>query len=127
MANPSGDTALIPARLQPLIACIAAGLMLAAFVWLTTGDRLADHDAPPAVERAFTTNVNTASAVELAQVPGLGPATAARIVAYREEHGPFASLEALLDVPGIGPATFEQMRPHLRPIRGPRTPEGPRP
>ena len=53
----------------------------------------------------------------LARVPGLGPATAQRIVDHRLQHGPFESLETLLDVPGIGPATLEQMRPHLRPIR----------
>ena len=52
-------------------------------------------------------------------MPGLGPATAARIVDHREVHGPFGSIEALLDVPGIGPATLEQMRPYLRPIRAP--------
>lgn len=127
MVNPSDDNALIPGRAQPLVACVSAALMLAAFIGLATGDRLVDHDAPPAVRGAFTTNVNTAPAVELAQVPGLGPATAARIVAHREEHGPFASLDALLDVPGIGPATLEQMRPHLRPIRGGRTPAEGRP
>jgi competence ComEA-like helix-hairpin-helix protein len=120
MATSSGDTAAIPARLQPLVACIAAALLLAAFTWLATADRLVDHDAPPSTRPAFTTNVNTALAVELAQVPGLGPGLAARIVDYRETHGPFATLEALLDVPGIGPATLEQMRPWLRPIRPPR-------
>lgn len=120
MATSSGDTAVIPARLQPLVACIAAALLLAAFTWLATADRLVDHDAPPSVRPAFTANVNTAPAVELAQVPGLGPGLAARIVDYRETHGPFTALEALLDVPGIGPATLEQMRPWLRPIRPPR-------
>ncbi|MEI6239063.1 MAG: helix-hairpin-helix domain-containing protein [Planctomycetia bacterium] len=120
MSDSSGDTAPIPARLQPLVACIAAALLLAAFTWLATADRLVDHDAPPAVQAAFTASINTASAVELAQLPGLGPATAARIVAYRDTHGPFATLEALLDVPGIGPATLDQMRPYLRPIRPPR-------
>jgi len=127
MEKPSGDTALVPARLQPLVAGVAAGLTLAAFVALATGDRLVDHDAPPAPRGTFTTNVNAAPVAELAQVPGLGPATAARIVAHREAHGPFASLEALLDVPGIGPATLEQMRPHLRPIRAPRPREAARP
>jgi competence protein ComEA len=120
MIDPSGDTAVIPARMQPLVACTAAALLLAAFAWLATADRLVDHDAPPPVKPAFTTNVNPASAVELAQVPGLGPATAARLVEHRDTHGPFATLEALLDVPGIGPATLEQMRPWLRPIRSPQ-------
>ncbi|MFM8380202.1 MAG: ComEA family DNA-binding protein [Planctomycetia bacterium] len=113
------DTALIPGRLQRLVASVAGGLLLAAFVWLAVGGPFVDHDAPPTLPAGFTTNVNTAPATELAQVPGLGPTTAARIVEHREAHGPFASIEALLDVPGIGPATLEQMRPHLRPIRAP--------
>lgn len=119
MPDLSADTALIPGRLQRLVACVAAGLLFAAFVWLAVGGPFVDHDAPPAAPAGFTTNVNTAPATELAQVPGLGPATAARIVEHREAHGPFPSVEALLDVPGIGPATLEQMRPHLRPIRPP--------
>jgi competence protein ComEA len=83
---------------------------------------LVHHDAPPDATARFTVNVNNAGAGELAQLPGLGPATAARIVAHRRDHGPFTSLDGLLDVPGIGPATLEQMRPHLRPIRAGETP-----
>lgn len=117
MPDPSADAVLIPTRLQRLVACVAAGLLFAAFIWLAVGGPFVDHDAAPTLPSGFTTNVNTAPAVELAQVPGLGPATAARIVEHRETHGPFPSIEALLDVPGIGPATLEQMRPYLRPMR----------
>jgi competence ComEA-like helix-hairpin-helix protein len=119
MPDHSDDTALIPARLQRLVAFVAAALLFAAFIWLAVGGPFVDHDAAPVIPAGFTTNVNTAPAMELAQVPGLGPATAARIVEHREAHGAFASIEALLDVPGIGPATLEQMRPYLRPIRPP--------
>lgn len=119
MHEPSAD-AQIPARLQPLVACVAAGLLVAACLWLALAGPLVDHEAPPAPRSTFTANVNTAPAVELAQLPGVGPATAARIVEHREAHGPFRSLEALLDVEGIGPATLDRMRPHLRPIRPPR-------
>ncbi|NBW86292.1 MAG: helix-hairpin-helix domain-containing protein, partial [Planctomycetia bacterium] len=78
---------------------------------------LVHHDAPPSATAPFTVNVNSAGVMELSQLPGLGPATAQRIVDHRREHGPFASLDALLDVPGIGPRTLEDLRPHLRPIR----------
>jgi len=44
---------------------------------------------------------------------GLGPATAQRIVAWRQEHGPFPSVDGLLDVPGIGEAKLAAMRDQL--------------
>jgi len=52
-------------------------------------------------------NVNTASAEALDMLPGVGPAIAARIVAYREENGPFADLQSLTNVSGIGESTIE--------------------
>jgi competence protein ComEA len=57
--------------------------------------------------------LNSATANELATLPGLGPGRAAAIVAYRQSHGPFASIEALTAVPGIGPSTVAKLRPFL--------------
>lgn len=54
-------------------------------------------------------NINTATAVELEKLPGVGPVTAEKIVEYREENGPFESIEEIQDVPGIGEKTFEGM------------------
>ncbi|MPY93048.1 MAG: ComEA family DNA-binding protein [Acidimicrobiia bacterium] len=59
-------------------------------------------------------DVNAATEAELDELPGVGPATAAAIVAYREEHGPFASVDALEDVPGIGPAKVAALRERAR-------------
>lgn len=55
-------------------------------------------------------NINTATADELDTLPGVGPATAAAILAHREQHGPFATVDALGDVRGIGPAKLEAIR-----------------
>ncbi len=55
-------------------------------------------------------DVNSASAAELTELPGIGPVLAARIVAYRAEHGPFRTLDGLTAVKGIGPATVEELR-----------------
>jgi len=56
-----------------------------------------------------TIDLNTASADELGQLPGIGPKRTAAIVAYRAEHGPFASIEELIHVPGIGRKTVEKI------------------
>ena len=55
-------------------------------------------------------DLNEASASELEQLPGIGPATAAAIVEYREQTGPFGAVDDLLDVPGIGPAKLDAVR-----------------
>lgn len=55
-------------------------------------------------------NVNTATASQLEELPGVGPATAEAIIAHRDQHGPFGSVDDLIDVRGIGEAKLEQIR-----------------
>lgn len=62
---------------------------------------------------AGTLDINTATAAELEQVNGLGPAKASAIVQYRSEHGAFASVDELTKVPGIGEKSLEKMRSQL--------------
>jgi uncharacterized protein len=59
-------------------------------------------------------DVNTASPALLTHVAGVGPTLAQRIVAHRDERGPFPSRTTLSDVPGLGPKTFEQAAGFLR-------------
>lgn len=58
-------------------------------------------------------NINQATVEELQQLPGIGPARAQAIVRYREEHGPFQSLEELTNVSGIGPKILENIRDQI--------------
>ena len=58
-------------------------------------------------------NVNAADAETLQLVDGIGEVLSERIVSYREENGPFLSLEELLHVDGIGTATLEKLKSRL--------------
>ncbi|MGZ4672524.1 MAG: ComEA family DNA-binding protein [Ilumatobacteraceae bacterium] len=64
------------------------------------------HDSTP----AEPVNINVATADQLDVLPGVGPATAAAIVAHRQQHGPFQSVEQLGDVRGIGAAKLDALR-----------------
>lgn len=66
-----------------------------------------------AAAQAAKIGLNSATAKDLGTLPGIGAGRAAAIVAYRQSHGPFASIEALTAVPGIGPATLDKLRPFL--------------
>lgn len=58
-------------------------------------------------------NINKATAELLQTIPGIGPATAEKIIEFRNSNGPFRSIEELMDVNGIGEKTFEKMREKL--------------
>lgn len=59
-------------------------------------------------------DVNRAAVDELQRLPGIGPTRAAKLVAYREVHGPFATLESMTAVPGIGSVTVARLRGRAR-------------
>lgn len=98
-----------------LLTGISSLLLLVQWFW--TGSR---RPEPLEVQRGdqsqsgFLIDVNQAGWVEWMQLEGVGPALASRIVADRQVHGPFATIEDLGRVPGIGPATIDRIRSSLR-------------
>ena len=58
-------------------------------------------------------DINAASAAELEDLPGIGPALAGRVIEYREANGPFSGTEELLEINGIGEKTLEGLLPYI--------------
>jgi competence protein ComEA len=66
--------------------------------------------APEVSESAFPVNINTAGADALDRLPGIGPATARKIVEYRDLHGPFQDIEELKNIRGMKKKAFERIK-----------------
>jgi competence protein ComEA len=60
-------------------------------------------------------HLNTATLEQLDALPGVGPVTAQKILAYRQEHGAFGAVEELDAIPGIGPARLDELRDLVAP------------
>lgn len=88
---------------------------------------VADEDDAPVAPRKVTrgrVNLNTATAEQLERLPGIGPAKAERIVAFRARHGPFKRVVDLRRVKGFGRKTLKRLAPFLD-IKGATTLEEP--
>ncbi len=68
----------------------------------------------PRASAGVTVELNTATVTQLDTLPGVGPVTAERILAWRTAHGRFSRVEELQEVDGIGPKTYAQIAPHVR-------------
>ena len=71
------------------------------------------EERPESLLPGETIDLNTASQSDLDRLPGIGEKRAQAIVAYREEHGPFAAIEDVMEVSGIGEGIFAQIAPYL--------------
>jgi competence protein ComEA len=69
---------------------------------------------PTALQEGGVVHLNTATSAELETLPGIGPTLANAILSYRNQNGPFQSVEELIHVPGIGPTRLAQLRDLVR-------------
>jgi competence protein ComEA len=73
----------------------------------------AQHSAISKKSLTMPININTASLRELELLPRIGPATAHRIIAFREKNGPFEKIQEIQNVKNIGPKTFEKIKDYI--------------
>lgn len=122
-AGDSADERARRPRVRLLAILAAAALYLCLALWMRPGavgrvsdsltalrdsvsDRFHKHPDHPL-------DLNAATAAELEQLPGIGPSTAAQIIRFREQSGPFRRAEDLLAVPRITRRALDRIRPYI--------------
>ncbi len=103
---------------QGTVAVLIGGCFIAILLhwcWqFTFRSALIDIERAEPLTMQFQIQVNQADWPEFTLLPGIGETLARRIVAYREQHGPFRSVDQLQSVKGIGPKTLRRIGPYLR-------------
>jgi competence protein ComEA len=108
--------AVLEAAGGPTGAADLDALNLAAY--LADGEQLRVPTLAEATTQAFTlstglVDLNSANQAELESLPGIGPTMAERIIAYRQEHGPFLYIEDVMAVEGIGEGIFAKIKEQI--------------
>ena len=94
-----------------LFSCLLCAVPSAALAQATPSKGSARSAAKPA--STAIVNLNTASASDLENLPGIGAKTAARIVEYRQKNGPFKKIEELMNVRGVGEKNFVKLKAQI--------------
>ncbi len=117
-SRPAHRNALLRAADQGAVATLVAGCFFAILLhgcWqAAVRQHRIEFDRAPPLELDFQIRLNEADWPEFTLLPGIGETLARRITAYRQQHGPFRTVEQLQDVKGIGPKTLRRIRPYLR-------------
>ncbi|MDP3816917.1 helix-hairpin-helix domain-containing protein [Pseudomonas sp.] len=104
---------MLKTQFSSLLFALLASMSLAVSAAEVSADQVSPTETVQVAE-AVKVNLNTADAATLErELLGIGQVKAEAIVAYRDEHGAFASVDELLEVKGIGEATLEKNREKL--------------
>jgi competence protein ComEA len=96
---------MVRALFSSLVLCF----VLAGAAALSAGEQTSP--APKAAGAAALVNLNTATATQIATLPGIGEKAAQRIIEYRDKNGGFKKVEELMNVKGIGEKSFLKLKP----------------
>lgn len=108
----TSTTAIAPWRGVVVIAsCLALALTCLAVARLAHSRPAGAQVRPAGALPDMRLDLNRADVNALRELPGVGPALAARLVEHREAHGPWGSLEEVRQVNGVGPKTVARLRP----------------
>ena len=113
VARAGGPTRRADVALINLAAPLVDGMQVVVPIRAASGGVGAPGPGPGAP--ASKVSLSSATVEQLDALPGIGPATAQKIVDWRTAHGPFASVDGIDEVPGIGPARLEQLRDLVTP------------
>ncbi|MGA8250381.1 MAG: ComEA family DNA-binding protein [Mycobacterium sp.] len=117
MARPVGDGEQIVVGIAPISGQLAVlGSSVGSGSAPASGSPPGAGPAPGSTKPkgGAVVDLNAATVEQLDALPGVGPVTAAAIVAWRQTHGRFTSVDQLADVDGIGPARLDKLRPLVR-------------
>jgi competence protein ComEA len=103
-----------------IITAAAMALALACTVNATAAQSTTGASPKAAAPAAAPINLNSATAMQLETLPGVGPATAQRIVEYRQKNGGFKKVEDLMNIRGLGEKGFLKIKP-LVTVSAPRS------
>jgi len=91
---------------------VLAALLMGVFLAASTPQAFEPQaTAPATAAKAAAVDLNSASVADLETLPGVGRATAERIVEYRQKNGAFKKIEELMNVKGIGEKSFLKLKP----------------
>lgn len=91
---------------------IVVGVLVLVLLGVSTSHAASQKEDRQAnkVAASAPVNLNTATAIQLESLPGIGPRTAERIIEYREKNGGFKKIEELMNVQGVGEKSFLKIR-----------------